>query len=333
MDEGRTATPRETVRQPGLIWCYEKPAAGPARLGETLAPEGCAFRWLHLNLSDQRSLRWLEEGAGLPLGVRALLLSREPHQRFVVDGDAVGLILQDYERDFDPTMIGRIGSLHVALRPGLVITGRYRPLHSADLFRNRLEAGQPVEETAAALTLLLATLIDSLAALVLDLSTDMLEVEEALLTHDEAPDIGELVGARRRSAQLHRMIGGMRVMLQRLERHPRLPPALAEAAVAVLPRLGALDGDIVSVQNQLKLLRDELDLQAAQRTNANIYLLSMLTALMMPATLVTGFFGMNTGALPFAHGEHGTVMAALVMLISAGATYLLLRMMGLARRQ
>jgi Mg2+ and Co2+ transporter CorA len=51
-------------------------------------------------------------------------------------------------------------------------------------------------------------------------------------------------------------------------------------------------------------LRDELDLQAAQRTNENVYLLSVLTALMMPATLVTGFFGMNTGAAfrPRAHG-------------------------------
>jgi len=43
-------------------------------------------------------------------------------------------------------------------------------------------------------------------------------------------------------------------------------------------------------------------LQAAQRTNRNLYFLSILTALLMPATLVTGFFGMNTGGLPFAHG-------------------------------
>jgi Mg2+ and Co2+ transporter CorA len=80
-------------------------------------------------------------------------------------------------------------------------------------------------------------------------------------------------------------------------------------------------------------LRDELDLQAAQRTNANVYLLSILTALMMPATLVTGFFGMNTGGLPFAQGEHGTILATAVALFSAAASWLLLRWMGLVRKQ
>lgn len=122
-------------------------------------------------------------------------------------------------------------------------------------------------------------------------------------------------------------------MLQRLERQPGLPVTLALVAQHFLPRLSALDGDIVAAQNQLKLLRDKLDLQAAQRINSNIYLLSILTALMMPATLVTGFFGMNTGGLSFAQAEHGTLKAAIAALVSAAGSYALLKMMGLVRRQ
>ena len=59
----------------------------------------------------------------------------------------------------------------------------------------------------------------------------------------------------------------------------------------------------------LRLLRDELDLQATQQTNENIYFLSILSALLLPATLVTGIFGMNTGGLLWTNHPWGSVLA------------------------
>jgi Mg2+ and Co2+ transporter CorA len=331
--QNRGTALEETVKQPGLVWCYHRTDEGYGGLQATVPPTDCAFRWIHLNLSDQRSLRWLEVEAGLPPAIHDLLITRDSHQRYAVEEGVLGLVLHDFERGFESETIGKIGGLHVALKPGLVITGRYRPLHSADIFRARLEGGQAPEDATAALTLLLDVLVDNLGSLVLDLSTDLLDAEEALLVDDQAPDTRDLIQARRRSAQLHRMIGGMRLLLQRMANAEDIPTHFASVTQRFRSRLAALDQDIVSGQNQLKLLRDELDLQAAQRTNANVYLLSILTALMMPATLVTGFFGMNTGGLPFARGEHGTILATAVALFSAIASWLLLRWMGLVRKQ
>jgi len=324
---------RETVREPGIVWCYRWTDEHGGIVDSRLPGTDSAFCWVHLNLSDQRSLRWLQQEAALSVPVHALMVSRDIHQRFVVDQGMAGLVLHDFEHGFDPSSMGRIGSLHVAVRPGMLITGRYHPLHTADLFRQRLEEGEEVQDSTAALDFLLGMLTDNLSSMVIDLTTELLDAEEGLLVDDEQPDTRKLIGTRRRSAQLHRMIGGMRVMLQRLERHPALPSGLGPVAQRFQPRLAALDGDIVAAQGQLKLLRDELDLQASQRINQNIYLLSILTALMMPATLVTGFFGMNTGGLPFAHGESGTLMASVVAIVSAAGSYGLLRMMGLVRRQ
>ena len=331
--EDRATLLRKTIRQPGAIWCYSRTVEDDPVLGTEPPPAEHPFRWLHLNLSDQRSLRWLEQEAGLPPALLALLLSREGQPTFVAERGAIGLVVHDFERGLDPATIGRVGTLHFVLTPNLLVTGRYKPLHTADLMRARLERGAPVKDAPSALSFLLGTLVDSLASLSLDLSTQLLAAESDLMTDDVAPDTRELIGARRRSAQLHRMIGGLRAILLRMAQEPGLPSALAPIPIGLLPRLAALEGDIVSAQQQLRLLRDELDLQAAQRTNQNVYLLSILTALMMPATLVTGFFGMNTGGLPFAQGDHGTLLASLVALFSGGLSYLLLRMMGLIRRQ
>jgi zinc transporter len=323
----------KAVHQPGSIWCYSRTSQDEPVFGADPPPDDHPFRWLHLNLSDQRSLRWLERRTDLPPTLHALLLSRDSQPAFAAERGAIGLVIHDFERGFDPASISRIGALHIVLTPDLLVTGRYTALHTADLMRARLEQGAPVKDAPSALGFVLGTLADSFASLVLDLSTQLLAAESDLMTDDIAPDTRQLIAARRQSAQLHRMVGGLRALLLRMAQDPALPEALAPVPQALVPRLVTLEGDIVAAQQQLRLLRDELDLQAAQRTNQNVYLLSILTALMMPATLVTGFFGMNTGGLPFAQGEHGTLMATFVALFSGGLSYLLLRMMGLMRRQ
>jgi zinc transporter len=331
MAEDQADLLRETVRGAGAIWCYSCDGTGAAEIGAAEPPADSHFRWLHLNLADQRALRWLEREGGLPPAVHAMILAAAAQPGYVIDRGILGLVLHDYERDFDHVSTGRVAGLHVALTPRAIITGRYRPLHSGDLFRQRLEQGPAVEDPAAALQLLLATITESHGLLVLDLATHLLEAEEELLAHDEAPDTRELITIRRRSAQLHRLAGGLRATLQRIERDPAVPAHLMPAIRQGQGPLFQIETDIVAAQNQLKLLRDELDLQTAQRTNSNLYLLSILTALMMPATLVTGFFGMNTGGLPFAAHENGTLMATGVAIGTGLLTWLLLRVMGLVR--
>jgi zinc transporter len=320
------------VHRPGAIWCYSRTPEDEAVLGAEPPPEHHPFRWLHLNLSDQRSLRWLDDQTALPPSLHALMLARDGHPHYAAEHGAIGLIVHDFERGLDPDTIGRIGALHLVLTPDLLVTGRYKPLHAADIMRGRLEAGAEVKDAPSALAFLLVTMVDSFASLSLDLSTQLLAAEADLMSDDIAPDTRDLIGARRRSAQLHRLIGGLRAMLQRMAQEPGLPAALEPIPQRLLPRLTGLEADIVSSQQQLRMLRDELDLQAAQRTNQNVYLLSILTALMMPATLVTGFFGMNTSDLPFAAGHNGTLMATVAALLSGGLSFLLLKMMGLIRR-
>jgi magnesium transporter len=50
-----------------------------------------------------------------------------------------------------------------------------------------------------------------------------------------------------------------------------------------------------------------------EKLNGLIYLLTAISAIFLPLNLVVGFFGMNTGGLPFAQHEDGTLNAALLM--------------------
>ena len=52
---------------------------------------------------------------------------------------------------------------------------------------------------------------------------------------------------------------------------------------------------------------------------------------MLPATAVTGFFGMNTGGLPFVNSPAGTALATTLAVGSSLGVYAMLRKLGAHR--
>jgi zinc transporter len=62
-------------------------------------------------------------------------------------------------------------------------------------------------------------------------------------------------------------------------------------------------------------------------TNRRLFTLSILTACLLPPTLVTGFFGMNTKDLPFQNSDGGTWYALVIALVAGAAAYWLLQRM------
>jgi zinc transporter len=306
-------------------------ASGAAELDDCEGAPAEGFRWLHLNLADLRTRQWIERAAELPREVRELLLAPDTHQRSVVDRDSIGCVLHDFERDFEKIETDRVGAIRVAITPRLVVTTRLHPIRSADIVRRRLRAGLWPDSPAAALELQVGAVCQSIEEIARSLERGLQATEDAFLEGRDPPTSRSLIAVRRRLAEIHRMLDGTRAIFKRLERDGDLPEALLPVVEKLSQRLAALDGDILGVQGQLRQLRDEIDIQTEQRTNQNLYLLSIITALLLPPTLVTSIFGMNTGGMPL-QGPGGTLVASLLAASAAAASYALLRWLGFTRR-
>lgn len=254
----------------------------------------------------------------------------ERHQRALVEDGWVGCVLHDMERDFDRLDAERTGVLRLALGPEIMLTARHHPLRSADIAKAHiLLDGVRIDGGAAALDLIITAIIENIAAVSRDHAAQVETFEDALLERPEGFDHRRLIGIRRRVVQFHRLLSGMRAAFRRLEQDRDLPPELLPTIEELAQQLGGIDEDMLSINGQLRLLREEADLQATQRTNQNLYVLSILSALLLPATLVTGFFGMNTGGLPFAHSTAGTFLALGLATLASLGVYALLRRLGL----
>ena len=61
---------------------------------------------------------------------------------------------------------------------------------------------------------------------------------------------------------------------------------------------------------------DELSNRVREQTQENMYMLSVLAAIFVPLTFITGLFGMNVGGIPLAQSENG------LLFMSAGLLFL-----------
>ncbi len=61
-----------------------------------------------------------------------------------------------------------------------------------------------------------------------------------------------------------------------------------------------------AAMDKLDNLYDFYRAKVDERMNRNVYYLTLLSGIFLPLTLVTGFFGMNTGGLPYGDDPYGT---------------------------
>ncbi len=87
----------------------------------------------------------------------------------------------------------------------------------------------------------------------------------------------------------------------------------------------------MAMRDRALLLQEEVSGKLAEESARSLKLLSVLTALLLPPTLVTGVFGMNVKGLPFTEETTGFLWAMAIIVCSSGLAYWLLRRVGIAR--
>jgi zinc transporter len=321
---------------PGLVWAFRiHPDGSP----ETLAVDKPipfthdGLLWLHFNLADARALQWLAS-ADLQTSIpaRALLLSKDNFQQLHASGDCVYGVISDLLRDIAGTTEDT-GYLRFVMTERMLISGRYHALCAVDATRRALEGGRRIESAAALLETIVENVADTMDRISDRIACSLDEIEEQVLS-DETRDLRQTIGRLRRSCvRLHRQLSGLRAIFHRLEQKnaDHLKPALQLRAGKLAQRLDGLDHTIVEMRERSRLLQEELHLKIEEQGNNSLRVLSVLTAILMPPTLITGIFGMNTKGLPFTDLDTAFLWASLLMVLSSFAAYLIMKRIGIIR--
>ncbi len=273
--------------------------------------------WLHLNFSNARILPWLSRLELIP-----------PEFAEAIQTDAIGaqddaiteypqgtlFHLKDFTHEFGQDPKGNnldVESFWCFLTPRLLITGRLHPLRTFDHVKEQLLKKQIAP---ANLQGLFHQILDirslQLKATIRRLADRIDSLEEVILNgNDLAPD---------------ESIGTLRIQCNRVRRHfsaeldalkylqKRNTPLFLDEDLEQLSEhtieLASFLGQIDSLYIRAKVLQDEQSAHVAELNAKQLQVLSVMTVIFLPMTLITGIMGMNMEDLPGLKGSFAIVM-------------------------
>jgi zinc transporter len=307
----------------GIVWVYRFNDDGIAasfaceKVDQALAAEGGGWTWIHIGLADTRGRAWVAQHAPVSDIARELLTGPDEHMRLdILGGEVVG-VLPDLQQEFArPTE--DLVRLRFVMTDRMLITARRRPVHSLELTRRTIDAGRRFPTAISFLDAIVDQFADGISRVAEKIGDQLDEVENRLLRDEDVADERTSLGRiRLQSVRMHRQLAQLRTLFHRLE--PRVAAENRQVARAIrtlAQKLDALDHDVAAQHERARLLLDEVAGMMAAITNRRLFTLSVLTACLLPPTLVTGFFGMNTKDLPFQNTDGGTWYALTVAAIA-----------------
>lgn len=283
----------------------EKGVGALAPLGAPPVLEPGKFIWAHINVSDSRGRRWIESQDFLPEEARELLAGPATTQRLHAAGDILWGALVDYAQDFgqdidqDAPSAEDLTQMRFAVGRDFVITTRRRPSRSAAAVRRLVIQGRSFATSHDLVEAVIDQSMEALDSAIELLGEDLNEVEDRVLDDDIRDERRRLGVLRRALIRVHREVSGALRMVSRFDSKGQSSP-LAQAVVQQLAlRLDSCNQEVQATEQRARLLQDEIVSKLSTETNRQLYVLTILSTLLMPPTLISGIFGMNVKGLPF----------------------------------
>jgi len=278
--------------------------------------------WLHLNLSHSQVQRWLDKTALIPERAVEMIqegVTRSRLERIEKLDDCLLMVMNDFHQEFgEKEGDATLGTLWAILTPRLMISLRGQALNTTDKLRADLRDGQvhpySVVEVFHELIDLRA---EYLRTLLIRLSEKMDDLEELLLKGRDIPDHENLARIRIQCSRLRRQFSPELIALHRLHKHPPYWFSNQDKSRLSddLDLLSFLVQEISNLYDRAKVLQDEQAAHVAEFNARNLQVLSVMTVIFLPMTLLTGIMGMNMEDLP---GLKGSFYEVMVLMGTAG---------------
>jgi zinc transporter len=269
-------------------------------------PPAGQFTWLHFNLSNTASERWLRAHADLADEFYETLHQGSRSTRIEVADDALIAVVNDVLHNFSVDTAD-ISTLWVHVTPHAVISARRKPLESIERLRQAVLQGAPIRSPVELLVHLLRDQADVLVNIVRDAVARVDTIEDQLLAGRLTRKREDLGALRRVLVRLQRLLAPEPAALFRLLQRP--PAWIAQEDRQDLRQateeFTVVLNDLAALQERIKLLQEEIAARVNEDNNRSLFLLTIVTVMALPINLIAGLLGMNVGGVPLAQHPHG----------------------------
>jgi zinc transporter len=284
-----------------------------------MRPDADGPRWFHVDYSHPGAEAWLRD-RGLEPIVAESLVRQDTRPRAAVMAGGVLLVLRAVNMNpgADPE---DMASIRLWIEPDRLISVRQRRLLSSQDLCTALDEGRGPRTIADLLTDLVERIADRIAAFVDEIEDRVASYETAVESGDSSRIRAEVSSNRRQIAVVRRYLAPQRDALDALYRQAKgvLDDEHAFLIREQSDRITRYVEDLDLARERTLVIQEELLNRVAQEQNARTYLLSIVAAIFLPISFITGLFGMNVAGLPGVDADGAFwVVAAAMTAVSIG---------------
>lgn len=255
--------------------------------------------WLHLDRTVPGVDAWLANKLDVSEATADALVSNETSPRAFAEGEALIAILRgvNFNEGADPDdMI----ALQLWADKNYVISLRRRHMQSPRQILAALHSGDGPHNSGELVSDLAAKLVANMAPRIISMNERIDVLEEAAMTQAVESKLDEIAGIRRSCLGMKRFMSPQFDALQQLQAASPTwmsdddKKAMRETTERLKRYLDAID---VSKESVI-VLQDDLNNRAAQQAGSTMYMLSIVAAIFLPLSFITGLLGINVGGMP-----------------------------------
>ncbi|MEZ5832463.1 MAG: zinc transporter ZntB [Dongiaceae bacterium] len=255
--------------------------------------------WLHIDRTAAAAQRWLYDRSAIDSVMVEALLQGNRRPRVLAVGEEVMVYLRGVNLNpgADPDdMIG----IALWVGQGRLISVRHRRIMAAADLREAIEHGRGPGDAGGLLVYLAERLMERMGPVIVELDDQVDALQDDVLTGGAAELRSRLGHLRREAIALRRYLAPQREVMARLpqEQVPWLTQRYRNELREVADRTARMVEDLDSARDRAAVTQDELNSRISDQMNRTMYLLTVVSAVLLPPSFLTGLFGVNLGGLP-----------------------------------
>lgn len=256
--------------------------------------------WLHISARSSSARQWLETEASLSdETLLDALLAEDTRPRMQVREDGLLLILRGVNLNENAEPEDMV-SIRIWIETDRFISVQLRNLRGVEEMRGMLESGTGPVNIGDLVTTFIEGSIVRLSPIMGDLADGTDELEDRILQMDLSGIREQIVSTRRKAIIFNRFLAPQKDIVQRLTEANL--PWLGDDDIL---RLQEAQNDITRFVEDLQALRershsvqDEVTNILTERLNRNTYVFSLIAAIFLPLSFLTGLLGINVPGIP-----------------------------------
>lgn len=283
-----------------------------------LREEECCF-WQNMDYKDSETAGRLLQDYELDPTVVEALCDEDTRPRFFVQGNGMAMILRAVNLTSgteDDDMI----SLRIWVDEDKIITLEHHNLKAIEDAMHHIEIMKGIKTPTQCFLKIATKLADDIAEVSLDINDRTDDLESEVIDLDNLSDFelrGKLSSLRREIIDIRRYLAPQKDVFQNLQ-NEKIPfinnknkAIVREISNSIIKAIEDLD----YAKDHIAVYHEELQSKVSVNLSRTMYMMSIVTVIFLPLTLITGLLGINVSGIPFAESEYAFAAVCGIMVV------------------